>query len=250
MNLELDGRRVLVGGGSRGIGRAVAEAFVAEGARVAIAGRDAEALERACAEIGDAAVAVPGDLRDEAAAAAAVQQAVAALGGLDVAVANAGSGRGPVEDAVGDEAWRAMLDQNLLTTVHLAEAAAPALGAGGSLVFVGSIAGMEFHRAPLPYSAAKAALVRYARDLARRLAAREVRVNVVAPGNVLFPGGSWDVRRREDPEGIDAFVAREVPMGRFGTPQEIADAVLFLASPRSSFTSGAVLVVDGAQLRA
>jgi 3-oxoacyl-[acyl-carrier protein] reductase len=250
VNLGLDGKRVLIGGASRGIGLAIAAAFAAEGARVAITGRDADALENALQGLGDAAVAVPADLRDREHADRAVDRAAELLGGLDIAVANAGSGRGPVGDAVGADAWREMLEQNLMTTVHLCEAAQEAIPGGGALVLIGSIAGMEFHPAPLPYSAAKAALVRYGRDLARRLAARGIRVNLVAPGNVLFPGGSWDRRLQQDREATEAMIAREVPMGRFGRPEEIADAVLFLASERSSFTTGAVLVADGGQLRA
>jgi 3-oxoacyl-[acyl-carrier protein] reductase len=250
VNLRLEGKRVLIGGASRGIGFAIAEAFAGEGARVAIAGRDADALEAARSRLGERAVAVPADLRDRGQTEGAVARAVELLGGLDVAVANAGGGRGPTGDAVGPDAWREMLEQNLMTTVHLCEAAQAAMHDGGALVLIGSIAGMEFHPAPLPYSSAKAALVRYGRDLARRLATRDVRVNLVAPGNILFPGGSWDQRLQSDREAVEALIAREVPMGRFGRPEEIADAVLFLASERSSFTTGAVLVADGGQLRA
>lgn len=250
MNLELAGRRVLVGGASRGIGLAIARAFTAEGARVAISGRNEERLQAARDELGGDTVAVAGDLRDEGQARAIVDGAASALGGLDIAVANAGTGRGPAGDAPGAAAWRDMLDENLLTAVHLCERAQDVMSAPGALVLVGSIAGMEFHPAPLPYSTAKAALVRYSRDLARRLAPRGVRVNLVAPGNVLFPGGSWDRRLQDDREATEAVISREVPMARFGRPEEIADAVVFLASERSSFTTGAVLVADGGQLRA
>jgi 3-oxoacyl-[acyl-carrier protein] reductase len=249
VNLGLEGKRVLVGGASRGIGLAIAGAFAAEGAHVAIAGRDAGALDDARAGLGGDAVAVTGDLRDEAQARAVVDAAADALGGLDVAVANAGAGRGPTGDAVGGGAWRELLDENLLTAVHLCERAQDVLAAPGALVLVGSIVGLEFHRAPLPYGAAKAALVRYSRDLARRLAPRGIRVNLVAPGNVLFPGSAWEERLRDDREATEAFIAREVPMARFGRTEEIAGSVVFLASERSSFTTGAVLVVDGGQLR-
>jgi 3-oxoacyl-[acyl-carrier protein] reductase len=249
LNLDLDGKAVLVGGASRGIGLATARAFVSEGARVAIVGRDESALEGARAEIG-ASAAIPADLSDEQQAHDAVRLAADALGGLDVAVANAGRGSGPTDDAVGSDAWRELLDENLMTAVHLCEAAQAAMTGSGAVVVIGSIAGMEFHPAPMPYSVAKAGLVRYSRDLARRLAGRGIRVNLIAPGNVNFPGGRWEQRLHEDRRAIEALIEREVPMNRFGRPEEIADAVLFLASERSAFTTGAALVIDGGQLRA
>ena len=249
MNLGLEGKRVLVGGASRGIGLAIAKGFVAEGARVAIVGRDEAALEGARAEVG-AVAAIPADLRNEVQAHETVRTAAEALGGLDVVVANAGRGKGPTGDAVGSETWREMLDENLMTAVHLCEAAQQAMTDGGALVVIGSIAGLDFHRSPLPYGAAKAGLVRYSRDLARRLGGRGIRVNLVAPGNILFPGGRWEELIDQDREGIEAMIEREVPMKRFGTPEEVADAVLFLASERSSFTTGAVLVADGGENRA
>ncbi|MFL5885955.1 MAG: SDR family NAD(P)-dependent oxidoreductase [Thermoleophilaceae bacterium] len=249
MNLELEGKRVLVGGASRGIGLAIAKGFAAEGARVALLGRDEAALEGARAEVG-ASAAIPADLRSEVQTREAVHTAAEALGGLDVAVANAGRGKGPTGDAVGSDAWRDMLDENLMTAVHLCEAAQEAMSGGGALVLIGSIAGLDFHRSPLPYGSAKAALVRYSRDLARRLGPSGIRVNLVAPGNVIFPGGRWEELLSEDREGVEAMIEHEVPMKRFGTPEEIADAVLFLASERSSFTTGAVLVADGGEYRA
>jgi len=248
MNLELNGKAVLVGGASRGIGLAIAKGFAAEGARVALVGRDEAALEGARAEVG-ASAAIPADLRSEVQAREAVRTATEALGGLDIAVANAGRGKGPADDAVGSEAWREMLDENLMTTVHMCEAAQDAMSDAGSIVVIGSIAGLDFHRSPLPYGAAKAALVRYSRDLARRLGPHGVRVNLVAPGNVIFPGGRWEELLEQDRERVEAMIENEVPMKRFGTPEEIADAVLFLASERSSFTTGAVLVADGGEYR-
>jgi 3-oxoacyl-[acyl-carrier protein] reductase len=255
VNLGLTGRRVLVSGASRGIGLAIARAFLAEGADVGLTARGAEGLDAAREELAAAypqrrVVAVAGDMRDPAAVDHCVSEVSAALGGLDVVVANVGRGRGPVDDAPGPAAWREMLDENLLTAVHVSEAAVSELSEDGALLLVGSIAGLEFHPAPLPYSTAKAALVRYTRDLARRLGRRGVRVNMVAPGNVLVRGGSWDERRQQDPEGVRDLLATDVPMNRFGTPEEIAAGAVFLCSPRSSFTTGACLVIDGGQLRA
>jgi 3-oxoacyl-[acyl-carrier protein] reductase len=254
VNLGLEGQRVLVGGSSRGIGRAIAAAFLEEGADVALTGRGAADLEAARAELATThprrtITAASADLRDPEAAGACVEGAATALGGLDVVVANAGRGQGPTIDAPGAAAWRELVDENLFTAVHVCEAALSRSPPPRALLLVGSIAGLEFHPAPLPYSAAKAALVRYARDLARRTAAYGVRVNLVAPGNVAFPGGRWAEREAEDPVGVRELLEREVPMGRFGTPEEIAAAAVFLCSARSSFTTGAVLAVDGGQRR-
>jgi 3-oxoacyl-[acyl-carrier protein] reductase len=255
VNLEFDGTRVLVGGASRGIGLAIAEGFLGEGAEVVISGRTAATLAETRARLSERfperrVVALQADLRDSGEVERAVGTAVSELGGLDVVVANAGSGRGPTGNAVGAERWKEMLDENLHTAVLLCEAALGVLGKGGAIAVIGSIAGMEFHRAPLPYGAAKAALLRYTRDLARRLGPEGVRVNMVAPGNIVFPGGDWERRLEADREATEAFIREEVPMGRFGTPEEIAAATLFLCSPRSSFTTGSCLVADGGQLRA
>jgi 3-oxoacyl-[acyl-carrier protein] reductase len=250
VNLGLEGKVALIGGGSRGIGLAIAHAFAAERARVAIVGRTQENLDAAVGELGADAFAVRADLRVPEDAARAVDSAREHFGALDVAVANAGSGRGPAEDDPPAAAWADLMAENLGTAVNLCQAYAGAMTDGGALILIGSIVGIESLPAPLPYSAAKAALVRYNHDLARRLAARGVRVNMVVPGNVLFAGGSWQRRLDENREQTEEFIRAEVPMARFATPEEIADAVVFLASERSSFTTGACLVIDGGQLRA
>lgn len=255
MDLGLTGARVLVGGASRGIGFATASAFLEEGANVALIARGAEGLERARADLAAAfpaatVVAAAGDLSDAAAAAAVVSEAVAGLGGLDVAVANVGGGSGPAEASVDSGVWSDLIGQNLISAVHVCQEAAAVMPAGGSIVLIGSIAGLADVGAPLPYQAAKAALTRYGHDLARRVAGRGIRVNLVAPGNVLFPGGSWERHLTADRARVEGYIGAEVPLARFGTPEEIASAVVFLCSARSSFTTGACLVVDGGQLRA
>lgn len=248
MELGLDGKRVLITGSSRGIGLAVAREFAAEGARVCLNGREADALEAARAEVGESAVAVAGDVGSVDDAARVVAEAVSALGGLDCVVANVGSGRGAANETPGADEWERLLGINLMTAVHVCEAALDAMD-GGAIVVTGSIAGITSLPAPLPYSAAKAALARYTRDLARRVAGRGVRVNMVAPGNVLAPGGTWEAKLAENRETVESYIEAEVPMKRFATPEEVAAAVVFLASERSSFTTGACLVVDGGQSR-
>lgn len=254
MDLGLEGTSVLVTGASRGIGLATAAAFLSEGANVAITGRDEIALESAASQLlkrfpGRRVLAIAGDGCDRGAVAAAVNATAVAFGGLDCAVANVGHGTGPAGWDVDEDSWRALLDQNLLSAALLSQTAIPAMAHGGALVLIASIAGLGSLPAPLPYSASKAALVRYARDLARQTAPLGIRVNAVAPGNVLFAGGRWAERVERDPAGVERLLEAEVPMRRFGTPDEIADAVVFLASERAAFVTGACLVVDGGQLR-
>ena len=254
MDLGLRDKVAFVGGASRGIGLAIARAFLAEGAHVALAARSEERLQAARAELAASfpdrsVLAAQADMCDPSDVDRAVSQVVAELGRLDCAVANAGSGRGPAGWQLDPGDWRAILDHNFTSAVLLCQRAAREMHDGGALALIGSIAGLSDLGAPLPYSAAKAALLRYARDLARRLASESIRVNLVAPGNVIFPGGRWEELLGGDREGIERYISREVPMARFGSPEEIASAVVFLCSERASFITGACLVADGGQLR-
>lgn len=252
MNLDLEDKRVLITGASRGIGLAIAEAFLQEGARVVLLARTSASLQevadRLSAEHGQGRVLSPPiDCADESKWPNVLKRITAAWGGLDIVVSNVGDGRS-VSDALPDavhftQVWRT----NFMTAEVTARATLPLLmDIGGCLLFVSSIAGLEAIGAPTDYSVAKTALVALAKQLARKLAPR-VRVNCLAPGNVYFPGGSWDAKIQEDPKRVDSLIDATVPMKRFGTPQEMADAVLFLCSSRASFITGACLVADGGQ---
>jgi 3-oxoacyl-[acyl-carrier protein] reductase len=259
MELALRERTALIAGSSAGIGLAIARAFRQEGTSVLITGRNPERLAAAKESLlgdvpayGEATVeSFAGDMSDGAAVQACVAHARAVWGRLDVAVANVGTGKMRPEWDAGPEVWDLALRQNVLSAVTLVRAAVPLIEAsgGGAVVLVGSIAGIEDMRSPVAYAAAKAALHAFGKGLARQLAGQRIRVNVVAPGNVRFPGGRWDELERANPDATQRYIRDEVPLQRFGGPEEVASVVVFLASGAASFMTGACVVVDGGQTR-
>ena len=256
MDVGLSGRVALVSGASRGIGRAVAAALAAEGCAVAICARGAEELERAAAEIGalngGRVLAVPLDLTAPGAASELVRRAADALGGVDVLVNNLGGNRRKPFAGTTDEDWHDLLELNLLAGLRLSREAIPRMRerGGGSIVFVSSLFGREAGGPGLSlYNATKSAVISAAKIMALELAPEGIRANSVAPGSIRFPGGSWDRRVQEDPEGMDRFVADHLPLGRFGAAEEVAALVPYLASPRASLVTGACIAVDGGQGR-
>lgn len=244
MDLHLRGKHFLVTGATRGIGRAIAETFAAEGADVSICARDATAVAEAVAALRGAGVRAFGralDVADADALSRFVTDAHVQMGRLDGLVANASpmaSGRG-----IGD--FDAAYRVDLMHTRAAVEAALPLLERDGAITAISSISGIEDYGFDgVSYGTMKAALFFYVKSLARHVAPRGIRANVVSPGTVLFPGGSWDKIRQENPEGFQQNVDFN-PMGRMGTPEEIANVVVFLSSPKAGFVSGANVVVDG-----
>ena len=248
MDLGLKGKRAIVTGATRGIGRAIAAQLVQEGCVVAICARNADEVTRAVAALqalGGAGAQVCGGVADVASRAAVdtwVAASASELGGIDIVVANVSALAG----APGEDSWRAGMEIDVLGTVRTVEAAMPHLekSSTASIVAVSSTAALEAFGGPRAYNAVKAAVINYVSNLATQLAPKNIRANTVSPGTIYFDDGVWGARKRDMPTIYAAALAHN-PMGRMGTPAEVANAVAFVASPAASFITGANLVVDG-----
>jgi len=246
MDLQLRGRRALVTGGTKGIGRAVVEAFAAEGADVAFCARteaDVESTAKAIGELGVRTFGRALDVADGPALKAWVVDAAGALGGLDAVVANVSA----LSVGSAEENWKAEFDVDMMHSVRVVEAAMPYLAQSdaASITTISSVSGREIDFAAGPYAVMKAAVVHYAQGLAYHLAGKGIRANSVSPGNTYFEGGFWAYAEQNLPDVYAQAMALN-PTGRMGTPEEVAAAVVFLASPAASRISGTNLVVDGA----
>jgi 3-oxoacyl-[acyl-carrier protein] reductase len=245
MDLGLVGRTALVSGGTRGIGLAIARALAAEGARVVVAARTPSDVEQVARELGGAGAAA--DLTTEEGCRSAIE---ASGGEPEILVNNLGLRAGSGWHDTGVAELEAAMAGNLFPAVRLSQLALPAMRrlGWGRIVVVSSLFGREAGGAPA-YNVAKAAEISFVKSLAREVGRDGVTVNSVAPGSIVFEGGSWWRRQRADPEGIAAFVERELPLGRFGSPEEVAAVVAFLCSTPASLVAGACWAVDGAQGR-
>jgi 3-oxoacyl-[acyl-carrier protein] reductase len=252
MDLKLAGKTALITGSSRGIGLAIATTLQAEGCRVVLNARNEADLTAAVASL-PGSIAVAGDMTDPVSVQSVVNHAVNQVGHLDILVCNVGGGRSVPPGQESAAEWQRVFALNLWSATNTLEAARGALAAsrGSSVVCISSICGLEVvPGAPVTYSAAKAALHAYVRGIARPLGQEGIRINAVAPGNILFEGSVWSSKIAEDAKAVQDMLLGNVALSKLGTPEDVAQLVAYLASPVSGFATGSVWTLDGGQVRA
>lgn len=253
MDLSLNNKRILITGASRGIGLAIAESFMQEGAQACLVSRGSKDLyeseEKLKTSYGtDKTFTCKCDCTDSNSLKNLREKINSKWDGLDIVVVNVGDGNSVMDALPNDEDWKQTWNKNFESALHTARTFLPMLkNSKGSLIFISSITGIEAFGAPTDYSTAKSAIISLAKNMARKLACENVRVNVIAPGNIYFKGGSWDKKIKNNKKEVDNLIKSTVPMQRFGTPKEIADSVVFMCSDRASFITGTTLVIDGGQ---
>jgi 3-oxoacyl-[acyl-carrier protein] reductase len=256
LDLLLQNKVAIVTGSSRGLGFAAARSLVDEGARVVICAREqaalgaAETALRSAARRDEAVIAVQADVASAEGAKSVVDRTMSRFGRVDILVNNVGKAGGGDIVSTSDADWQAAFDQTLFPAIRMSRLVVPHMrtAGGGVVLMIASVWGRE-SGGRMTYNAVKAAEISLAKAMAQQLAGDKIRVNSIAPGSTLFEGGSWWKRQQDDPQGIAEFVRREIPMGRFGRPEEVGAAVAFLASPLASWITGACLTVDGGQSR-
>jgi 3-oxoacyl-[acyl-carrier protein] reductase len=254
MDLQLTDKVAIVTGSSRGLGLASARALIAEGCRVCICARGPEQLAAAAIEVEAVArrpnmiITAQADVSTAEGIAAVIDRTLERFGGLDILVNNVGRAGGKELLDTTDAEWQAAFDETLFPAIRASRLAVPHMKqrGGGAIIMIASIWGRE-SGGRMTYNAVKAAEISLGKSLAQQLAALNIRVNSVAPGSIMFPGGSWHKRQQADPQGIAEFIKRDLPFGRMGRAEEVGAVVAFLASPRASWISGASIPVDGCQ---
>ncbi|WP_071396224.1 SDR family NAD(P)-dependent oxidoreductase [Bacillus tuaregi] len=250
MELDLKGKHVLVTGGSKGIGKAIAAAFLSEGADVSIAARNREYMERAKEELGSGVSLYQADLTNRDDREKLIRTYMEDKGSIDVLINNAGGSNGGKTAETSMELFYEAMELNYFSAVHLSKLIIPYMKKvnSGSIINITSIFGRE-SGGKVTYNNSKSALISFTKSLADEVISDGIRVNSIAPGSILHETGNWKRRLEEDPDGIKAFVKQEIPAGRFGTVEEVANVAVFLASEKASWIVGASINVDGGQSR-
>jgi 3-oxoacyl-[acyl-carrier protein] reductase len=248
VDLGIAGKVALVTAGTRGIGLAIAQTLSREGARVAVAARTESDVQRTAASLDGFGIVA--DLMTEEGGQRAVKETENELGPIDILINNLGLRAGSSWSDTGAQEFEAAFSGNAAVSVRMSQLVLPGMlqRGWGRIVAIASVWGRETGGAPA-YNAAKAAQISFVRSLAREVAAKGVTVNAVAPGSILWAGGGWDRRQKADPDGIADFVRRDMPLGRFGTVDEVSSVVAFVCSEQASLVNGAVIAVDGGQSR-
>jgi 3-oxoacyl-[acyl-carrier protein] reductase len=250
MDLRLRNKKVFISGSSRGIGLCIARKFIEEGANVVINSRNTEDLKAAAISLGNCS-RITGDLSSPKDALKAITRSAEILGGIDIVVCNVGSGTSvPPGQETYDE-WRRVFDVNFFSATNLIEASRVFLGESqGSIVCTSSICGNEtIPGAPVTYSVAKSALNTYVKSMSHSLGLEGIRINAVAPGNINFPGSIWSKKIVQNPESVKIMLEKNVPLGEFGSPDDVANLVVWLASDVAKFITGTIVTTDGGQTR-
>ena len=252
MNLNIKDKVFFITGSSRGIGNGIAKVLLSEGCRVIINGRDVKYLEKEIKKLNkiypDNIISVESDVNKNIVTEEVINKSFEKWGHLDGIVANAGAVKSVPDWEINKDDWDWFFNNNFSVAYNAIQPLIPLLiKSRGSIVTIGSIAGLEDIGAPIPYASAKAALLAYTKTLSNQLANKKIRVNMISPGNILFPGGNWEKKQKSNKEGIQKMLNEKVPLEMFGTPEDIGNMVAFLLSPKAKFITGANFVVDGGQ---
>ena len=250
MNSQLEGKTVLITGSSKGIGKSIAKAFYNEGCNVIINGRDKNTVLQTLNEFPERTSHFIGDVTVPQTCISLIKKVIEDWGKLDILVCNVGNGKSVPQGSETFEEWNKIFLANFFSTTNMVEAAKSELKkTQGKIVCISSIAGIEYTAAPLTYSVAKSALNTYVKGISGVLAKDNVQINAIAPGNILFKDSVWDNKLKENPKLVEDMLQKEVALNRLGTPEEIANFVIFMSSKLSDFATGSIFVVDGGQIR-
>ena len=250
MDLKLNGKTALISGSSKGIGLSIANTLHDEGCKIILNGRHHESLKKLAKKFGDNVGFFPADVTKRSECKKLVKYAINTFGNIDILICNVGDGKSSKPGLEKFTDWEKMIDVNLNSSINLITESLPSLKkTSGSIVCISSIAGIETTDAPIPYSIAKSALNYYVKNSSKPFAKFGIRINAVAPGNILFKGSVWENKLKKNKKRVLDMISNKVPMNRFGTSDEIANLTTFIASPLASFLTGNVIVADGGQTR-